>query len=303
MIRNHKKELQDCTLCPRACHVNRMEGLKGCCKESATIVLARAALHMWEEPCISGTEGSGAVFFSGCPMGCVFCQNAVIATGKCGKEITLERLKDIFLELQAQHANNINLVTPTHYALQIIEAVQKARKEGLRIPIVYNTGGYENVDTIRQLEGIVDIYLPDLKYRSTDLSKRYSNAEDYFEKASRAIEEMVRQVPETSFDGRGMMRKGVMVRHLVLPGQKEDSKNIVKYLYETFHDSLHISIMNQYTPMEGMKEYPELMRRVTTYEYQQVIDYALSLGVTKGYVQEGGTVSESFIPLFDETGV
>ena len=297
------EQLQECTLCPRACGVDRLMGQAGYCKEDARIVLARAALHMWEEPCISGAEGSGAVFFSGCSVGCVFCQNAGIAAGKRGKEVTPERLKDIFLELQEQHANNINLVTPTHYVPQIIWAVQKARGEGLRIPIVYNTSGYETVETIRQLRGIVDIYLPDMKYYSDVLAKKYSNAKDYFRIASEALREMVRQVPEAVFNDRGMMQKGVIVRHLVLPGQKEDSKKIIRYLYEQYGDGIYISIMNQYTPMEGLTGYPELMRKTTTYEYRQVLDYALALGVTKGFMQEGTTASESFIPEFDETGV
>ncbi|MDD2973058.1 MAG: radical SAM protein, partial [Lachnospiraceae bacterium] len=244
--------LTDCCLCPRECHVNRLEGNIGYCKESARILLARAALHMWEEPCISGKEGSGAIFFTGCPVGCVFCQNADIAAGERGKMITPERLKCIFLELQEQGANNINLVTPTHYVPLIIWAVREARKEGLQIPIVYNTSGYEKVETIRQLNGIVDVYLPDMKYYDSALGAKYSNAADYFEKASAALQEMVRQLPTPAFDTRGIMQKGVIVRHLVLPGQKEDSKKIVRYLYETYHDSIYISLMNQYTPGKNL---------------------------------------------------
>lgn len=294
---------EECTLCPRNCHVNRMAGQIGYCKESAELVIARAALHMWEEPCISGTEGSGAVFFSGCSVGCVFCQNAIIATGKSGKRITKERLRDIFLELQEKGANNINLVTPTHYVPHIIWAVTEARKAGLQIPIIYNTSGYEKVETLRQLEGIVDIYLPDMKYYDAELAKKYSHAENYFACAAAALAEMVRQIPMPKFDTRGIMQKGVIVRHLLLPGQKEDAKKIITYLYQTYKDSVYISIMNQYTPMKELQGYPELQRKVTTYEYNQVINEAIELGVQNGFMQEGATSSESFIPLFDYEGV
>ena len=305
-----KKELQEaleqyvkCELCPRECHVNRLQGQKGYCKEGSMIVLARAALHMWEEPCISGKEGSGAVFFGGCSMGCVFCQNAQIAAGERGKEITPGRLKEIFLELQEKGANNINLVTPTHYIPQIIWAVKRAREEGLAIPIVYNTSGYEKIESLKQLEGIVDIYLPDFKYYEKEIAEKYSNAPDYFTYAAKALEEMVRQIPKAVFDERGMMQKGVIVRHLVLPNQKEDSKRIIQYIHETYQDDVYISIMNQYTPMENLVKYPELMRKTTTYEYQKVVDYARSIGVENGFIQEGNTSSESFIPAFDDTGV
>lgn len=295
--------LEDCTLCPRDCHVNRNKGQKGVCKETAEIVVARAALHMWEEPCISGEAGSGTVFFSGCPVGCVFCQNAAIAEGECGKKITPGRLCDIFLELQEKGANNINLVTPTHFVPQIIWAVTHARKEGLRIPIVYNTSGYEKKETIQQLEGIVDIYLPDMKYMSNKLSQKYSHAENYFIYASQALAEMVRQIPEAVFDERGIMQKGVIVRHLLLPGQLRDSKHLVKYLYETYRNTIYISMMNQYTPMPGLLAYPELQHRVKKKEYDALIDYAIQLGVENGFIQEGETASESFIPEFDNEGV
>lgn len=297
------EQLMDCTLCPRECHADRTSGKIGSCKASDELVVARAALHMWEEPCISGEEGSGTVFFSGCAMGCVYCQNQNIAAGLAGKIITIERLAEIFLELQEKKANNINLVTPSHYVLPIIEAVRLARNQGLTIPMVYNCSGYEKVETLRLLEGYIDIYLPDLKYMAAEPARRYSNCRDYFQYAALAIAEMVRQVPKAEFDSRGMMRKGVIVRHLTLPGYLEDSKNIMKYLYETFGDQIYISIMNQYTPLSGMINYPEINRRISESEYDELVDYAIELGVENGFIQEGETASESFIPEFNGEGV
>ncbi len=271
---------------------------------TGTVKAARAALHLWEEPCISGKEGSGAVFFSGCPLGCIFCQNHEIAQGHSGKEITEEQLADIFLELQSEHANNINLVTPTQYVPQIIAAVRQARDNGLRIPVVYNTGSYETVDTIRKLRGTVDIFLPDLKFYDTEISKRYAGAPDYFEKAVCAIKEMVNIAGGPVFDDRGIMKSGVIVRHLILPGHTRDSMQILKYLYETFGNQIYISIMNQYTPMKSMDAVcPELNRRVTGREYEKVLNYAIDLGIENAYIQEGGTAKESFIPAFDGTGI
>lgn len=295
--------LEDCTLCPRNCHVDRIHGQKGYCRETVEIVVARAALHMWEEPCISGDEGSGAVFFSGCAMGCVYCQNQKIAKGLTGKPITTERLSDIFIELQEQGALNINLVTPSHYVLQIIDAIIIAREKGFHLPIVYNSSGYEKKETIELLEGYVDIYLPDFKYQNKEISFKYSNVKDYFEYADGALKEMVRQVGNPVFTKKGQMLKGVIVRHLALPGYLEDSKNIIKYLYETFGDKIYISIMNQYTPLDAVKSYPEINRKITEEEYDELVDYAISLGVENGFIQEGETASESFIPEFDEEGV
>ena len=298
-----------CTLCPRNCSVDRKEGKMGYCGQTDKLYVARAALHMWEEPCISGKEGSGTVFFCGCPLRCIFCQNHVIALGKektgekIGKEITIKRLKEIFLELQEKGANNINLVTGTHYIPQIAEVLRLAKAEGLVIPIVYNTGGYEKKESLRMLEGLVDIYLPDMKYVSGELSKEYSNAPDYFEVASIALEEMVRQVGEPEFDDRGYIKKGVIVRHLVLPGSTKDSKAVLEYLWNTYGNKIYISIMNQYTPMEQIKNHPLLSRKVTKREYQKVVDYALSLGWENGFIQEGETAKESFIPGFHGTGV
>ena len=358
--------MEDCTLCPRECHADRKGGKWGYCGQTDEIRAARAALHYWEEPCISGKRGSGAVFFSGCVLRCVYCQNREIAwlcarsgSTACGKEISGERLAEIFLELQEKHATNINLVTPTHFAPQIAEAIRLARSQGLRLPVVYNTGSYEKVETLKSLNGLVDIYLPDLKYASRHLAERYSNAPDYFERASEAIAEMVRQTgepvfgpeeenegagilngPEEKSEGAGslngrekngedagslngpekrgegmgslnesgenegcrLMTKGVIVRHLVLPGSVADSKRIIHYLHETYGNRIYISIMNQYTPM-GLADFPELNRKVRRREYEKVVDYALALGVENGFIQEGGTAEESFIPAFDWEGL
>jgi len=298
-----KELLSDCTLCPRNCHVDRINGQKGYCREAAELVVARAALHMWEEPCISGASGSGTVFFSGCAVGCVYCQNKSIARGLTGKRITIERLSDIFLELQSQGANNINLVTPTHYVPQIIEAVENARGRGLGLPIVYNSSGYEKTKTLALLEGIVDIYLPDLKYFSKEIAKKYSNCEDYFPIAAAAIKEMVRQAGKPVFRPDGLMAKGVIVRHLTLPGYLEDSKNVIHYLNQAYGKQIFISIMNQYTPLANLERYPELNQTVGPADYNELIEYAISLGVENGFIQDGEAAKESFIPEFDETGV
>jgi putative pyruvate formate lyase activating enzyme len=295
--------LKDCTLCPRECHVDRTAGKKGYCKATDELVVARAALHMWEEPCISGEEGSGTVFFSGCALGCVYCQNSNIAKGLAGKMITIERLAEIFTELQDKGANNINLVTPSHYVPQIIEAINISRKKGMTLPFVYNCGGYERVETLKLLDGYIDIYLPDLKYLSNEPAVKYSNCKDYFTVAAKAIEEMVRQVKNASFDDRGIMQKGVIVRHLTLPGYLEDSKRIIKYLYETYGDTIFISIMNQYTPIANNTTYPELNRKITEEEYEELVDYAIDIGVENGFIQEGETALESFIPEFNGEGV
>lgn len=295
--------MRDCTLCPRECHVDRAAGQVGYCGMPDEIYAARAALHMWEEPCISGREGSGTVFFSGCPLRCIYCQNREIALGKAGKPILPERLSDIFFELKEKGANNINLVTPTHYVHHIAAAVQMARGRGFDLPFVYNTGNYEKVQTLKRLEGYIEVYLPDCKYYSDELALQYSNAPHYFETAVRGIEEMLRQVGAPRFDGRGMMTKGIIVRHLLLPGHTQDSKNIIKRLYGLFGDDIYISIMNQYTPMRALKNHPKLCRTVTKREYDSVVDYAIELGVTNGFIQEEGTSQESFIPPFDYEGI
>ena len=249
-IKENMNILKDCTLCPRNCHADRFGGQRGRCHETAEIVAARAALHMWEEPCISGDAGSGAVFFSGCSMGCIFCQNHNIAEAKAGKIITIERLSQIFLELQGEGAANINLVTPTHYVPQIIEALEMARKAGLDLPVVYNTSGYEKPETIQMLDGYVDVYLPDFKYMEPELAAAYSKAPDYPEYAKASLKEMIRQTGNIQINKEtGMIQKGVIVRHLVLPGHVKNSKAVIKYLLETYKDQILISIMNQYTPM------------------------------------------------------
>ncbi len=295
-----------CDLCPRKCLVDRKKGEKGICGQTENLKVARAALHFWEEPCISGDAGSGAVFFSGCPLHCVFCQNENIANGTVGKEISLERLVDIFLELQEKRANNINLVTPGHFVPQIVKALDQARKEGLTLPVVYNTSSYETVDTIKMLDGYVDIYLPDFKYMSPVLSKKYSHAPDYAEVAKAAIAEMVRQTGKAVFvngDEDNLILRGTIVRHLTLPGCMEDSMQILKYLHETYGDTIYISIMNQFTPLSNLKKYPELNRRITDEEYEALVDYAIEIGIENGFIQEGDTAEESFIPAFDCEGV
>ncbi|MGN1192455.1 MAG: radical SAM protein [Dorea sp.] len=299
-----KKLLKECRLCPRECGVDRSEGKKGYCGASNELKVARAALHMWEEPCISGEAGSGAVFFSGCPMRCRFCQNYSIAAARKGKVISIERLAQIFLELQEKGAANINLVTPTHYTLHIIKALDLAKENGLRIPVVYNTSGYEKTETLKLLRGYIDIYLPDFKYMDGLLAAAYSNAPDYPEYAKRALEEMVGQTGPLKLDEEtGMARSGVIVRHLVLPGHVRNSKAVIQYLYETYGDQIYISIMNQYTPMPQVAKDKLLGRKVTRREYEKVIDYALELGVENGFFQEGDVAEESFIPEFDSEGV
>ena len=295
-----------CDLCPRKCLVDRKKGEKGICGQTENLKVARAALHFWEEPCISGDAGSGAVFFSGCPLHCVFCQNENIANGTVGKEISLERLVDIFLELQEKGANYINLVTPGHFVPQIVKALDQAKKEGLTLPVVYNTSSYETVDTIKMLEGYVDIYLPDFKYMSPVLSKKYSHAPDYAEVAKAAIAEMVRQTGKAVFvngDEDNLILRGTIVRHLTLPGCMEDSMQILKYLHETYGDTIYISIMNQFTPLSNLEKYPELNRRITDEEYEALVDYAIDIGIENGFIQEGDTAEESFIPAFDCEGV
>ena len=295
-----------CDLCPRKCLVDRKKGEKGICGQTENLKVARAALHFWEEPCISGDAGSGAVFFSGCPLHCVFCQNENIANGTVGKEISLERLAEIFLELQEKGANNINLVTPGHFVPQITKALDLAKQEGLKLPIVYNTSSYETVETIKRLEGYVDIYLPDFKYMSPVLSKKYSHAPDYAEVAKAAIAEMVRQTGKAVFvngDEDNLILRGTIVRHLTLPGCMEDSMQILKYLHETYGDMIYISIMNQFTPLSNLEKYPELNRRITDEEYETLVDYAIEIGIENGFIQEGNTAEESFIPAFDCEGV
>ena len=300
----NKKLYENCILCPRNCNTNRNDGNIGACMVSGKLKLARAALHYWEEPCISGEAGSGAVFFSGCSLHCVFCQNEEISRGQSGKEIGKERLVEIFLELQEKGANNINLVTPGQYVPHIIWAVEQARNQGLKLPIVYNTSSYEKVEILRRLEGIVDIYLPDFKYMSPDIAMKYSKAKDYPEVAKAAIAEMVRQQPSPVFDEETeLMKRGVIVRQLLLPNLLEDAKAIVKYLYDAYGDKIYLSLMSQFPPLSNVENYPELNRKVSEKEYEEYVNYAIELGVENGFIQEEDVADESFIPHFDCEGV
>lgn len=295
--------LKSCTLCPRECKVNRYDK-RGFCLANDKIRVARADLHFWEEPPISGEKGSGTVFFSGCNLRCVFCQNYDISRENFGKEISIERLAKVFIELQEKGANNINLVTPTHFIDGIVKALNLSKRMGLKLPVVYNTSSYEKVESLKKLSGLVDIYLPDFKYMSVELSKKYSSAENYSEIAKKAIEEMVRQAGEPRFDDKsGLMTRGVIVRHLVLPNHTQDSKKIIKYLYETYGDGIFISIMRQYTPFGELENYPEINRRITDEEYDEVVDYAIDLGVENGFIQDEEAACESFIPKFNLKGV
>ena len=294
---------ENCLLCPRKCGINRSTGQTGVCGVSSEIKVARAALHYWEEPCISGKRGSGAVFFSGCSLHCVFCQNREISDGKAGKVISKERLSDIFMELADKGANNINLVTPGQYIPDIVWAVNDAKSRGMKLPIIYNTSGYENVTELKLLEGIVDVYLPDFKYMDSTLSARYSRAKDYPSVAKQALSEMVRQQPEVVIDdATGLIQKGVIVRQLLLPGHVNDAKAVLKYLYDTYRDHVYISMMSQFTPI-ALEDYPEINRTVTRREYERLVDYALEIGITNAFIQEGDVAKDSFIPAFDCEGV
>lgn len=294
---------ENCLLCPRKCGINRRTGQTGVCGVSSEIKVARAALHYWEEPCISGKRGSGAVFFSGCSLHCVFCQNREMSDGKAGKVISKERLSDIFMELAVKGANNINLVTPGQYIPDIVWAVNDAKSRGMKLPIIYNTSGYENVTELKLLEGIVDVYLPDFKYMDSALSAMYSRAKDYPSVAKQALSEMVRQQPDVVIDdATGLIQKGVIVRQLLLPGHVNDAKAVLKYLYDTYHDHVYISMMSQFTPI-ALKDYPEINRTVTRREYERLVDYALEIGITNAFIQEGDVAKDSFIPAFDCEGV
>ncbi len=294
---------ENCLLCPRKCGINRRTGQTGVCGVSSEIKVARAALHYWEEPCISGKRGSGAVFFSGCSLHCVFCQNREISDGKEGKVISKERLSDIFIEIADKGANNINLVTPGQYIPDIVWAVNDAKSRGMKLPIIYNTSGYENVTELKLLEGIVDVYLPDFKYMDSTLSARYSRAKDYPSVAKQALSEMVRQQPEVVIDdATGLIQKGVIVRQLLLPGHVNDAKAVLKYLYDTYRDHVYISMMSQFTPI-ALKDYPEINRTVTKREYERLVNYALEIGITNAFIQEGDVAKDSFIPAFDCEGV
>jgi len=289
--------LKNCTLCPRNCRVDRYRET-GVCGAYNKLKVAHYSLHMWEEPIISGDYGSGTVFFSNCNLKCIFCQNKKISTLGYGKEITEDRLSDIFIELQKTNAHNINLVTPTHYVPQIISSIKKARIKGLKLPIVYNTSSYENTTTIKSLNSYIDIYLADLKYYDDILAIKYSHCRDYFKYASAAIEEMYKQVGKPIIKN-NLLIKGVIVRVLILPGHTADAKKIIKYLYDKYNDNVIISIMNQYTPLYNFKKFCNLNRTVTDLEYNDVINYACDLGVTNAFIQDGKTQEASYIPEFN----
>ena len=294
-----------CTLCPRLCHAERMEQEgKGVCRVGTLPRIARAALHMWEEPCISGTRGSGAIFFSGCNLQCAFCQNEVISHGGQGETVSVERLAEIFRELENQGAHNINLVTPTMFSPQINAALTLAKAHGLHIPVVYNTSGYELPEALAVIAPQINVYLPDFKYLSPELSARYSHAADYPDFAKASLAMMAARLGSARFDESGMMTRGIIVRHLLLPGQLRESMRVLDYLYGEYGNSIYYSLMSQYTPLPTLPEtYPELRRRVTTYEYQKLIDHACSLGITNGFIQDGRSAKESFIPAFNGEGV
>lgn len=294
--------LNCCTLCPRNCKVNRNKGEVGFCKAGGKLVIGRASLHMWEEPCISGSTGSGTIFFSYCNLKCIYCQNYEVSEIHHGKEVSIERFSEICLELEKKGAVNINLVTPTHFIPLIKEGLILAKEKGLKIPIVYNTSSYENVSSLKELDGLIDIYLPDLKYYFDDAAIGYSNAPNYFSYAKDAIDEMYRQVGKFSFRKDGMMEKGMIVRHLILPGRIEESKRILKYLHDTYGDNIWISIMRQYTPVRTCK-YQDLNRRLTEKEYNEVLDYAIHLGINNAFIQEAECDQSSFIPSFNGEGV
>ena len=290
--------LKNCMLCPRKCGVNRYLE-KGFCGATNKLRVAYYSLHMWEEPIISGETGSGTIFFSNCNLRCLYCQNKKISIDGYGKYISNKRLGEIMLELQSKGANNINLVTPTHYVPNIISVLRKIKGKELKIPIVYNTSSYENVGTIIACRNLVDIYLADLRYYDDELGEKYSLCSNYFENATMAIDEMYRQVGKCEFDDNGLLKRGLIVRVLILPGHTEDSKKIIEYLYKTYGDDIFISIMNQYTPINKCK-YLNLNRKVTDEEYDSVVDFALKLGVSNAFVQEGEAASESFIPDFNK---
>ena len=293
------EELKSCNICPHKCGVNRLNGIKGRCKCDNKIKIALASVHNYEEPCISGKNGSGTVFFSNCNLNCIYCQNYEISQLGKGKEITIEHLAQIFIKQQEKNVNNINLVTPTMYVPQIIEAIKIARKKGLNIPIIYNSNGYENVETIKKLNGYIDIYLPDLKYYSNEIAKKYSKIDNYFETAISAIKEMQKQVGNPIFNEEGIIQKGVIIRHLILPHHLLNTKNILKYVKENFDENTYISIMSQYFPTYKAKEDKLINRKLTKKEYKEIENYLYLLNLKNGYIQELGEHEEEYVPNFD----
>ena len=292
------KELECCTICPHNCKINRTKN-PGRCKSRDKIKIALYSIHNFEEPCISGEKGSGTIFFSNCNMNCVFCQNYEISQLGRGKEITIEELANVMIKQQERNVQNINLVTPTSYALHIVEAIKIARKKGLEIPIVYNTNGYESVETLKLLEGYVDIYLPDLKYYYDDLAKKYSKVDNYFEIATKAIQEMYRQVGTPLLDENGVMKKGLMIRHLILPNEVQNSKKVLKWIKENIDSNVYVSIMAQYFPTYKAKEIPEIARKITKEEYEKVENYLYELDLENGYIQELVEHEEEYVPTWE----
>lgn len=290
------KLLQKCEICPHKCKIDRTKNQVGRCKSKDTVKLALASIHNFEEPCISGRNGSGTVFFSNCNLSCEFCQNYEISQQGLGKEISIERLAEIFIEQQLRGADNINLVSPTSYAVQIIEAIKIAKNNGLKIPIIYNTNGYENVETLKLLEGYIDVYLPDLKYAENDLAKKYSKIENYFEIATSAIKEMYRQAGENEYDENGIIKKGIIIRHLILPNHTENSKKVLKWIAENMPKNITVSVMAQYFPTYKAKEIKDINRKITKYEYQKIENYLYSLDLENGYIQEMGNNEEIYVP-------
>lgn len=296
-------DFNHCRLCPRNCSVDRTAGKLGYCMSSSSMRAALASVHQWEEPPISGTNGSGTIFFSGCNLRCVFCQNYVISSENKGREISVDRLAQIMLEQQERGVHNINLVTAVQFVPLIIKSIELSKRNGLAIPIIYNSSGYENVETIQMLEGLIDIYLPDIKYCSSELSKKYSNASDYFKYASKAVLEMNRQTGQNKFDQNGLLKSGLMIRHMVLPGCKEDSFKILDWIKEQLGTDIYVSLLNQYTPTYHADQYKEINRRLMSLEYTRVLDHFFEIGLKNGYMQQKTSASDAYIPLFDFSGL
>lgn len=294
------EELKECKLCPHNCKVNRLDGKIGRCKATDKIKIALVSLHHFEEPCISGTNGSGTIFFSNCNFNCVFCQNYEISQKGFGKEISINQLAEKMIEQQEKGAHNINLVTPVMYVYHIIEAIKIARKKGLKIPIIYNSNGYENIETLKLLEGYIDVYLPDFKYTDNALAKEYSNVNNYFEITSNAIKEMYRQVGAPKFDENGIIQKGVIIRHLVLPEAIENSKKVLKWIIDNIGKDVYISIMAQYFPTYKAKNMKKINRKLTTEEYKEIENYMYEIGIENGYIQELGEHEEEYVPKWGE---
>ena len=300
---NYIELLKNCQLCPRRCGADRLKGEKGFCQAGSNPRIALVSLHPWEEPCIAGENGAGTVFFSHCNLRCVYCQNSDISHGGKGKEVTVERLSEIFLEQQARGVATLDLVTPTHYVPQILEALDLARESGFRLPVVYNSGGYETEETLELIRGYVDIFLPDLKYGERESAEKYSHAGNYCDEAFKAVEKMYEIAGPLDMDEKGNLKRGVLIRHMVLPGHRHESMKLLKRIWDTFGENVGLSLMSQYTPMFHSKDFPEINRRLTSFEYDSVVDYAYDLGFRHCYVQERRAASEEYVPNFDGTGV